>query len=355
MLGCWGLFMCSFDEWIWKGEFNFTYKLVISRKNLSLNFWSTFGIQCGVSFPDDVFNRQWHPFVDENPLVTSHANVTPSTFWNLPPTKAFNTAMTTSRGKSLNVSWPPFPLPAAYYYISLYFQDNRSPSPYSWRVFSVAINGKNFFTNLNVSANGVSVYSAKWPLSGKTHVELTPADDMPVGPVINAAEILQVFRLGGRTLTRDGTSLPHKHILLLGIMYLVSFIFLKYQPFTWVETNARKWKRSHVLILLHLTKLLLLLWIIWQWWQWRTWHEASTTRPTIGMVILACLRRTRGPEFLVPMENLLELSVCKYSQFKKPAEKFLLSFTVTSFYVYFDWTENMTDLFLLTFNICEGT
>ncbi|XP_038886808.1 probable LRR receptor-like serine/threonine-protein kinase At1g67720 [Benincasa hispida] len=171
---------------------------------LSLVARTSFGHDVDViGFPDDAFNRQWHPFVDENPLVTCHANVTPSTFWNLPPAKAFNTAITTSRGKLLKINWPPFPLPAAYYYISLYFQDNRSPSPYSWRVFNVAINGKNFFTNLNVTANGVSVSSPRWPLYGQTHIELTPADDMPVGPVINAAEILQVFRLGGRTLTRD--------------------------------------------------------------------------------------------------------------------------------------------------------
>lgn len=125
--------------------------------------------------------------------------------------------MTTSRGKLLKIDWPPFPLPAAYYYISLYFQDNRSPSPFSWRVFSVAINGKNFFTKLNVTANGVTVYSAKWPLSGQTHIELTPADDMPVGPVINAAEILQVFPLGGRTLTRDG--ILHSNLKLSTLAY----------------------------------------------------------------------------------------------------------------------------------------
>ena len=188
-----------------------------SVAKLLINFWYL-KFQCGVSFPDDAFNRQWHPFVDENPLVTCHANVTSSTFWNLPPAKAFNTALTTSRGKSLKVNWPPFSLPAAYYYVSLYFQDNRSPSPYSWRVFSVAVNGKNFFTNLNVTANGVSVYSAKWPLSGQTHLELIPADGVPVGPVINAAEILQVFRLSGRTLTRDGNFLLHNRILLVRII-----------------------------------------------------------------------------------------------------------------------------------------
>ena len=86
----------------------------------------------------------------------------------------------------------------------LYFQDNRTPSPYSWRVFNVSVNGKNFFSNLNVTTKGVTVYSSMWPLSGQTEISLSPADGMPVGPVINAGEVLQILALGGRTLSRDG-------------------------------------------------------------------------------------------------------------------------------------------------------
>ncbi|TKY59094.1 LRR receptor serine/threonine-protein kinase [Spatholobus suberectus] len=162
-----------------------------------------FGGEDIISFPDDKFNRMWQPFKDENPVVVSHSNVTSSDFWNLPPVKAFSSGITTSRGKTLEIQWPPVSLPTTYYYISLYFQDNRYPSPYSWRVFDVSINGHTFFSNLNATTKGVTVYAAQWPLSGKTKITLTPGSEVPVGPVINAGEIYQILPLGGRTLTRD--------------------------------------------------------------------------------------------------------------------------------------------------------
>lgn len=156
------------------------------------------------SYPDDKFNRLWQPFKDEiNPFVISHSNVTSSDFWNLPPAKAFQTAITTSRGKELQIQWPPLALPSTSYYISLYFQDNRTPSPYSWRVFNVSLNGRIFYTDLNVTASGVTVYATQWPLSGQTKIVLTPATGIPVGPVINAGELFQILPHGGRTLSRD--------------------------------------------------------------------------------------------------------------------------------------------------------
>lgn len=158
------------------------------------------------SFPDDKFNRVWQPFKDMNPVVESHSNVTSSDFWNIPPENVFNHAITTSRGKTLQIQWPPISLPNAKYYISLYFQDSRTPSPYSWRVFNVSVNDKNFYANLNVTTSGVTVYSTQWPLSGQTQIALTPETGIPVGPLINAAEILQILPLGGKTITRDGTS-----------------------------------------------------------------------------------------------------------------------------------------------------
>ncbi|XP_034681997.1 probable LRR receptor-like serine/threonine-protein kinase At1g67720 [Vitis riparia] len=156
-----------------------------------------------VCFPDDPYNRFWQPFMDNNPIVESHSNITSSDFWNTPPLKVFKSAITTSRGKTLQLQWPTEPLPSSKYYISLYFQDNRTPSPFSWRVFSVSVNGKNFFTNLNVTTDGVMVYGTQWPLSGLTEIVMTPGADIPVGPVINAGEIFQMLPLGGRTLTRD--------------------------------------------------------------------------------------------------------------------------------------------------------
>jgi hypothetical protein len=67
------------------------------------------------------------------------------------------------------------------------------------------LNGKNFYTDLNATTSGVTVYAAQWPLSGQTEIVLTPADGMTVGPLINAGEIFQILPLGGRTLPRDGT------------------------------------------------------------------------------------------------------------------------------------------------------
>ncbi|KAL5541094.1 hypothetical protein UlMin_043380 [Ulmus minor] len=156
-----------------------------------------------IGFPEDKFNRIWQPFKDLNPVVTTHSNITPSDFWNVPPEKAFNSAVTTSRGKTLQIQWPPMSLPSAKYYVALYFQDNRTPSPYSWRVFDVSLNGQIFYTGLNVTTRGVTVYSSVWPLSGQTQIALTPANGIPVGPVINAGEVLQILPLGRKTLTRD--------------------------------------------------------------------------------------------------------------------------------------------------------
>ncbi|XP_041015603.1 probable LRR receptor-like serine/threonine-protein kinase At1g67720 [Juglans microcarpa x Juglans regia] len=167
---------------------------------------STFGSDQDdmISYPDDEFNRLWQPFNDEiNPVVISHSNVTSSDFWNLPPAKAFQTAITTSRGKELQIQWPPLALPSTSYYISLYFQDNRNPSPYSWRVFNVSLNGRIFYTDLNVTVSGVTVYATQWPLSGQTKIVLTPATGIPVGPVISAGELFQILPLGGRTISRD--------------------------------------------------------------------------------------------------------------------------------------------------------
>lgn len=156
------------------------------------------------SFPEDAFNRYWPAFKDDSPFVTSQSTVNTASFWNLPPQKAFASALTASRGKSLTLNWPPFPLPNGLYYIALYFQDNRSPSPYSWRVFDVLVNGQFFFQNINVTEAGQGVVGTNWPLSGQTVINLVPGPNSPVGPVMNAAEILQLLPFGNRTLTRDG-------------------------------------------------------------------------------------------------------------------------------------------------------
>ncbi|XP_062199650.1 probable LRR receptor-like serine/threonine-protein kinase At1g67720 [Phragmites australis] len=159
-----------------------------------------------VGYPDDPdrFNRYWEPYDDgRSPVVESQASVATETFWNKPPVAVFRRGLTASRGKGLDIQWPPASLPAASYYLALYFQDNRAPSALSWRLFDVAVNGETFFAGLNVSTAGSMVYGAEWPLSGQTRITLTPAPDSPVGPVINAAEIMMVVPLGGRTHPRD--------------------------------------------------------------------------------------------------------------------------------------------------------
>lgn len=157
-----------------------------------------------VSDTGDQFNRYWEPYSDGiSPVVESQGSVAPGAFWNRPPEDVFRRGVTASRGNVLELQWPPTPLPSASYYLALYFQDNRTPSPLSWRVFDVAVNGQAFFPGLNVSAAGSMVYGAEWPLSGQTKITLTPAPGSPVGPVINAAEIMMVVPLGGRTHPRD--------------------------------------------------------------------------------------------------------------------------------------------------------
>ncbi|KAI3445989.1 hypothetical protein Pfo_002654 [Paulownia fortunei] len=156
-----------------------------------------------ISFPEDNFNRYWQPFKDDNPFVSSQSNVTPTTFWNIPPQKAFASALTTSRGKNLTLNWPPFSLSSGLYYIAFYFQDNRHPSPYSWRVFDIHVNGDKFYQNLNATASGQSVVGTEWPLTGKTEISLIPSNDARVGPLINAGELFQILAVGGKTVTRD--------------------------------------------------------------------------------------------------------------------------------------------------------
>uniref|UniRef100_A0A0D9XEH9 Malectin-like domain-containing protein n=1 Tax=Leersia perrieri TaxID=77586 RepID=A0A0D9XEH9_9ORYZ len=156
-------------------------------------------------YTGDQFNRFWEAHSDGGmPAVESEARVSPAALWNKPPEDVFRRGVTTAgRGERLELQWPPAPLPAASYYVALYFQDSRAAGPLSWRVFDVAVNGETFFAGLNVSTAGSMLYGDKWPLSGQTKITLTPAADSPVGPVINAAELMMVVPLGGRTHPRD--------------------------------------------------------------------------------------------------------------------------------------------------------
>ncbi|KAL4361720.1 hypothetical protein GQ457_04G002510 [Hibiscus cannabinus] len=216
---------------------------------------SRFGNEDTISFPEDPYYRLWQPFEDDNEgVVSSQPSLSTSDFWNKPPPEAFATGVTCSTGKKLDVKWPPVSLPSTRYHISLYFRDNRAPKTTStWRVFNVAVNGKTFYNNLNVTTDGVSVYAAEWPLSGQTLISLTPDAKSSIGPLINAGEIYQIMPLGGQTLMQDGTR-----------------------------------------------------------WQWKRSQEASTIRHRIGPAIHAFPTRTRGLELRVRSRKRLELPLCKY-------------------------------------------
>ncbi|KAJ8622689.1 hypothetical protein MRB53_031218 [Persea americana] len=158
-------------------------------------------------FPDDQFDRYWGPFTDSNPTINGTRNISVSGFWNLPPSKVFDTALATDQLKPMELQWPPMSLPNSTYYIALYFANNHDSSTGTLRIFNVTIDGLPFYSNLNPSSSGVVVFTSRWTLSGLTKLTLTPASGSDLGPVINAGEIFDVLILGGRTVTRDVISL----------------------------------------------------------------------------------------------------------------------------------------------------
>ncbi|KAE8724960.1 hypothetical protein F3Y22_tig00009055pilonHSYRG00004 [Hibiscus syriacus] len=119
-----------------------------------------------------------------------------------PPSKVFERALSTARSESLELRWPPFSLPNSTYYIALYFADN-SDSPARSRAFDIHINDIRYYNNLIVSSEGAAVFATRWPLRGPTKITLSPAANSNASPLINAGEIFDVLRLGGRTHTRD--------------------------------------------------------------------------------------------------------------------------------------------------------
>nr|KJB32383.1 hypothetical protein B456_005G238300 [Gossypium raimondii] len=165
---------------------------------------SSFGNEDTISFPEDPYYRLWQPFKDDSTdVVSSQSSITTSEFWNKPPAKAFATAITMSTTKKLDVQWPPGLLPSTRYHVSLYFRDDRNSKTNTWRVFSILVNGKTFYSNLNVTTDGVTVYAPNWPLSGKTLISLIPDTKSSIAPLINAGEIYQLMPLSGRTLPQD--------------------------------------------------------------------------------------------------------------------------------------------------------
>ncbi|PIA30751.1 hypothetical protein AQUCO_05400091v1 [Aquilegia coerulea] len=171
---------------------------------LSLIARNSFGYQGSlIKYPDDPFDRYWQPFGDNNSIIQSTRNMSVSGFWNLPPSKVFDTEMTSDKVAPMELQWPSVSLPNTIYYIALYFADNRNLVVGQSSVFNISLNGINYYHNLNVTPTGVAIFATRWPLSGVTKITLTPTAGSDVGPMINAGEIFNVLLLGGTTATRD--------------------------------------------------------------------------------------------------------------------------------------------------------
>ncbi|KAJ8766250.1 hypothetical protein K2173_022309 [Erythroxylum novogranatense] len=156
-----------------------------------------------IRYPDDQFDRFWEPLGRIDPTKSSNKNVSVSGIWNHPPSKIFETELSTDHLGAMELSWPPSPLPKSNYYIALYFAENRDSVQRGSRVINVSVNGVTYYKNLSVSPVGSAVFASQWPLEGLTTLTLTPDDGSSVGPLINGGEVFDVLVLGGRTLTRD--------------------------------------------------------------------------------------------------------------------------------------------------------
>lgn len=156
-----------------------------------------------IKYPDDQFDRFWEPFGEYNPILSRARNVSVSGFWNLPPSKSFETKFTIPEPKSLTFQWPTSSLPNSTYYIALYFAEDSDTSSGVSRVFNISINDVLFFRELNVIPDGVVVYAKQWPVAGPMTITLTPASGSTLGPLINAGEIFDLVLLGGKTHTKD--------------------------------------------------------------------------------------------------------------------------------------------------------
>ncbi|KAF3780542.1 putative LRR receptor-like serine/threonine-protein kinase [Nymphaea thermarum] len=172
-----------------------------------------------IRFPDDQFDRFWDPFLDAYQPFSTTSNVPVTGFWNIPPSKVFDTGLTPKEGKKMELQWPSVALQNSSYYIALYFRHHQVPGSPPWRAFNVSVNNVEFYRNLNVTPGGEVVFATRWPLFNFTRISLSASAQSAVGPVINAGEILQIVNLGGRTLTRDG-------IVLLLLINPISFALM---------------------------------------------------------------------------------------------------------------------------------
>uniref|UniRef100_A0A1J3GJ06 Putative leucine-rich repeat receptor-like serine/threonine-protein kinase n=1 Tax=Noccaea caerulescens TaxID=107243 RepID=A0A1J3GJ06_NOCCA len=160
-----------------------------------------------IRFPDDEFDRFWEPY-SLNSTVPNNRKLEVSGFWNLPPSRIFNTDLRALQVQPLEFTWPPMPLKNSIYYIALYFaHDSDSLGDGSRRVFDVSVNGITYYKELSVTPAGAVIFASKWPLEGLTTLTLSPRSGSSLAPLINGGEMFELISLGGKTLVRDVTAL----------------------------------------------------------------------------------------------------------------------------------------------------
>ncbi|KAE8717606.1 hypothetical protein F3Y22_tig00110044pilonHSYRG00263 [Hibiscus syriacus] len=162
-----------------------------------------------IRYPDDRFDRYWEPYEGNVYVIASNNTPLVSGFWNIPPSKVFEGALSTDQLGALELSWPPLSLPNSTYYIALYFADNSDSIPSSSRLLDIHINDVMYCSNLGVTSAGAAVFATSWQLAGPTKITLSPAANSNISPLINAGEIFNVLPLGGRTHTRDVRALEN--------------------------------------------------------------------------------------------------------------------------------------------------
>ncbi|XWS54009.1 hypothetical protein CRYUN_Cryun10bG0050900 [Craigia yunnanensis] len=156
-----------------------------------------------IRYPDDQFDRFWEPYEENVFVIESNKTPSVSGFWNIPPSKVFERALSTAQLKPLELRWPLLSLPNSTYYIALYFADNCDSMPSSLRVLDIHINDVRYYGNLTLTSGGAVVFATRWPLGGPMKITLSPAANSNISPLVNAGEIFDVLWLGGRTHTRD--------------------------------------------------------------------------------------------------------------------------------------------------------
>ncbi|XP_010464165.1 PREDICTED: probable LRR receptor-like serine/threonine-protein kinase At1g67720 [Camelina sativa] len=159
-----------------------------------------------IRFPDDEFDRFWEPY-SLNSTGPNNRKLEVSGFWNLPPSRIFNTDLRATQVQPLEFTWPPMPLAKATYYIALYFAHDSDSLGDGSRVFDVSVNGITYYKELSVTPAGAVIFASRWPLEGLTTLTLSPRSGSNLAPLINGGEMFELVPLGGKTLVRDVTAL----------------------------------------------------------------------------------------------------------------------------------------------------